>query len=91
MVKKCDFDLIEGLMDEDLLLLIFPLIFFEEVAGDFEVLLKIVFFNLFIHSLYKFRLDRLVGLTTFLEGKILFKLLVLFRNGVEIVLELSVR
>ncbi len=78
-------------MDKDLLLLIFSLIFFEKVTCDFEVLLKIVFFNLFIHSLNKFKLDRLVGLTAFLEGKILLKLLVLFRNGVEIVLELSAR
>jgi hypothetical protein len=49
-----------------------------------------MFFYFFIDPLGKLGFKGVVGFCGFFESKILFKLLVLFRDGIEILLELCV-
>ena len=77
-------------MDEDLSFLVFFLIFLEKFRPYFEHFIKIMFFYFFINPLDKLGFKGLVGFCEFFDSKILFKLLVLFRDGIEILLELCV-
>lgn len=70
--------------------LVFLLIFLEEFRPDFEHFIKIMFFYFFIDPFDKLGFKRVVGFCGFFDSKILFKLLVLFRYGIEILLELCV-
>jgi hypothetical protein len=90
LVEEGNFDLIKGLVDEDLSFFVFLLIFLEEFRPNFEHFIKIMFFYFFINAFDKLGFKGLVGFCGFFDRKILFKLLVVFRDGIEIVLELCV-